>query len=90
MKLDNLTISSITRPVGNFVKRFHSIIFFSILGALLITASLVIITVINDSPAPATSGQISENFDQETIDKVEALDPTNIEKPSGRNNPFIE
>ncbi len=86
----NLDIPTIIRSLQQFIKRFHSIIFFTILGGLLITGSIFVLFVINNGPLPEVPPEFSDSFDQETIDKVEQLDPSELYKPTGRSNPFIE
>lgn len=73
-----------------FLKRFSSILFFVTLGGLVIAGALVILSVILAPVDNTARPTVNPTFDNETIQRIEALDPTNISKPSGRTNPFNE
>lgn len=90
MNIKDISLTMVLKPVQGFLKQFHGILFFIVLGGLLITAASVTLTVITSKPEATPQATIQDTFDQDTIDEVEALDPTLINKPSGRTNPFIE
>lgn len=90
MNVKDISVGAILKPITTFFKHFHGIVFFLLLGALLIAASLMTISVINSTGPGEPQATIDANFDQATIKQVEDLDPNQISQPSGRTNPFVE
>lgn len=90
MNIKDISIGAILHPITQFFKHFHGIIFFLLLGAMLIAASLMTISIINSTGPGEPKATIDATFDQETIREVENLDPDQISTPSGRINPFVE
>lgn len=90
MNIKDISIGAILQPITKFFKHFHGIIFFLLLGGMLIAASLMTISIINSTGPGEPKATIDANFDQATIDEVEKLDPNQISQPSGRTNPFVE
>lgn len=92
---NDLDLASLVQPIRNFIRRWHSIIFFVALSALIIAACYTILTIITGQPAvdpnnPDASA-VNSSFDTETMKRVEELEPNEISSPpSGRTNPFIE
>ncbi|MCB9820213.1 hypothetical protein H6796_02860 [Candidatus Nomurabacteria bacterium] len=90
------------RPVGVFFARFHYLIFFVIVGALVAIAILTIISITGGSsgpgqtvdPAAQNPTSATSGFDKETIEALDRLSAkdadTNTSLPGGRINPFVE
>jgi len=78
-------------PLRDFLHRYHTIIFFSILSVLTIAAGINVLAIISDkTQAGKTTSTISSEFDKETIDRVIKLNPSDTAEPQGRTNPFVE
>lgn len=90
MKLDNLNLTNLFRPLVSFVRRFHTLLFFLVVSSSLAIAILVLISIIALAPlsAPTSDKAINGTFDQDTIDRIER--GTTPSQPSGRQSPFVE
>jgi len=97
MKNVSLSLTPIKKALGLFLRRFHVVLFVTIIfGCLAIAILLLYTTIIASSDAkdyvPTTT---NTSFDEETLKRVEELrtrDETGSEPsfPAGRINPFIE
>lgn len=90
MKSSNLSLSSLTRPLASFVRRFHTLLFFLIVSTSLGAAILVLISIIGTSSETASSSDqtVNGSFDDATIQRIQSgTVPT---QPSGRPSPFVE
>ena len=91
MKLDNLSVSALFRPLISFVRRFHTLLFFLAVSSSLAIAILVLISIVSLSSlvAPTSDQAVNGIFDKDTIDRIEAGTTPNTQ-PTGRPSPFIE
>ena len=87
-----ISIQQITRSISQFMHRYHVLIFtIFVLGGLSVATYLLYQAT---TSAQTSSNQSPSNqFDQSTIDRINALHsanetPTPINLPSGRTNPF--
>ena len=89
--------NSFLRPAGAFFRRFHMLIFFIIVAGCLAVA----VILINDTLSTSSSDQLTTSdfnagtIDQTTLDRIQALHPSNQPVPAptlppGRVNPFAE
>lgn len=94
----DISLSLIKKSLGNFVHRFHVVIFVTLVFGGLVVVVLILNGIIIKSGEPGdyvpTSGAPS-SFDQATIDRIEQLksrtdssSPLDLSK--GRVNPFVE
>ena len=99
LKLDTTTLMASLKRVINPVKAHHALIMFVLLMSIIIYSVLsvsAIIQVNDDSEyrLTAASKNLTPNFDQETIKKVDELRQSNDNKsitlPGGRRNPFVD
>lgn len=94
MKLEAVNISAITDPISKFFHRFHTIVFFVIISAGLFVAILILLSTIavSNELSSTSSERIDGNFDQETMDRIEALESRSETSatPGERSNPFVE
>ncbi|MBP9667375.1 hypothetical protein KBD87_01020 [Candidatus Saccharibacteria bacterium] len=74
------------------MKRFHAIIFFTLLGTLLITGVFIIASITKLPENQESSSTINPNFDTKTIQRVEEMNPDVLPQPAqgSRTNPFRE
>lgn len=94
----DISLNLIKKTFGNFVHRFHVIIFVTIvLGGLAVVVLLLNSIIIRSSEpgdyVPSTGAPSS--FDQTTIDRIEQLKSrtdvgTPLDLSKGRVNPFVE
>ena len=93
MDIKSLNPTMVLKPVNNFFKRFHTIIFFVAVSIGLIVALLMIVSILNISVSTAdnASDKADATFDEQTIQKIDKLGnkPT-PSKPGARNSPFVE
>lgn len=88
---NDVTISSLTKPLVAFVKRFHTILFFLAVSGGLFVAILMLLSIItlSSSTAPSSDNAVSGSFDDQTIKLLE--DGTGPgATPKGRASPFVE
>lgn len=93
----DIDFKSTTTALGNFFQRFHSIVFFGIIGIALAVALLIVVNTLT-TPGSGSSGgqQLSSpdspsSFDQNTINTLRQSQNSNqssLSIPSGRINPF--
>lgn len=92
----SLDFAAIGTSLANFLKRFHAILYFVLVGIGIGICMITIISIINlSSQADATSEAISSTFDQKTIDRIRQLESrdntTPIDIPTNqRTNPFVD
>ena len=84
-----------SKMVVSFLKRFHLIIFFVAVVSLLVAAVFFINKTLNDSSAKQYSSSIDAGtIDRSTLERIQSLhtsdQPTSVQLPSGRTNPFAE
>lgn len=88
--------NSLLKPLGVFMRRFHLIIFFIFIVAIVAAVVLLINkTLTESSDATYTSTINAGSIDQATLDRVQALHSSNEPEaapalPQGRVNPFAE
>jgi hypothetical protein len=97
MKNISISFTSIRRVFVSFLRRFHIVLFVTIVFGCLAIAVLMLYTTIlaSGDPKDYTPNTTNTSFDEETLKRVEELktrDETASEPafPSGRINPFIE
>lgn len=88
--------SNLLRPIGDFLRRFHLIIFFVIMVACM-AAVVVLInkTLTETSDQELTSSISAGSIDQDTLVRIQALQTSDQPSvppaiPEGRVNPFAE
>jgi len=95
----DINLSSITKPISAFFKRFHVVIFavtvFGGLAIAILTLSSTLQKASDTSDLGASAPGLNTQFDQETIDKINSLHAANdnagnIDLPAGRINPLAE
>ena len=92
---NSVSISSLTKPIAAFLKRYHIVLFVLIVAGSLAVALFTLMQSVqpsSDQPPVTTS---SLRFDQSTIDAIDQLgtrDDTRgkLNLPSGRVNPLSE
>lgn len=94
----NITTNSIKTGISSFFKRYHVLIFtLFVLGGLM-TAVLLLNSVITKSGTSSDYTPTASNttFDQTTIDKIKSLrsgaesGSDDLKLNEGRTNPFVE
>lgn len=99
LKMDTTSIVKSLRRVTDPLRTHHKLVMFVLfMGVLIYTAWLVSMTIqpTDDSEyrAQIEATSITTSFDQATIKKVDELrksnDPSAIELPGGRRNPFVD
>ena len=84
------------KPLGNFIKRFHLILFFILVAGLVAAAVLLINNALTEpSQEQYTSSINAGSIDQATLERIQSLhsssQPTAAPAlPEGRINPFAE
>jgi hypothetical protein len=95
----SLDLSVISKSLSHFFGRYHSILFFLVIGAGLMACLALIINTINLSNLTDPSMAQVENttFDEDTMSRLKELDSAetsmnDFEKlfDQGRSNPFVE
>jgi hypothetical protein len=95
----SIDISNIGKSLSHFLGRYHSILFFLIIGlGLMICLTLIINTISLSNTTDPSNAQIeSTSFDEETMSRLKELDSSkastdDFEKlfDQGRSNPFVE
>ena len=95
----SLDLSSIGKSFSHFFGRYHSIIFFLVIGAgLMICLALIINTIgLSNMTDPSMAQIENTSFDEDTISRLKELDSSEVsmgdfEKmfDQGRSNPFVE
>lgn len=96
MKSD-IDFKNTTTALGNFFQRFHSIIFFGVIGIALAVALLIVVNTLttsgngNSGNQQLSSSDSSSSFDKNTINTLrQSQNPSqsSLSIPSGRINPF--
>lgn len=94
MNIELSGLGDIASRAGNFLRRFHTILFFLIVSVGLAAAILILLSIIQNSSLSTTAGTeaVNSTFDTETIKRIDTL---GTNKPSGpesgkRSNPFVE
>lgn len=91
MKKNSMTVSDLTRSLGVFLKRFHTLLFFLAVSGGLFAAIIMLLGIINLSSSVATSSDqaIDGTFDEVTIQRInQSAAPPVI--PGARSSPFVE
>ena len=89
-------LNAIPKLLGKILRRYHLVLFvIAVVGSM-----SIVILMINQSLQASTdtsdiSTQTTITFDQKTIDRVNALQPTQSQQPltlpsNQRTNPFVE
>ncbi|MES2876520.1 MAG: hypothetical protein V4678_03565 [Patescibacteria group bacterium] len=88
---NTLNTSDISRSFGDFIRRFHIILFFLVVSGGLFVAILMLLSIIALSSSTATSSDqtINGSFDDATIQRLEQ-DVGKETTPNGRSSPFVE
>lgn len=92
----SLDIKSIQSSLSQLFGRFHTIIFFLVIGISLIFCIYSLLLILNQSSVidEASVSHIDTNFDTQTIKRVDELKSSNsnsqFQLPAGRTNPFVE
>lgn len=78
-----------------FLKRFHLLLFFVAVVALLGVAVILISKTLSDTSSQQYTSSIEAGtIDQATLERIQSLhtsnQPSSIQLPSGRINPFAE
>lgn len=95
--MKNLSLSSLFKPIGNVIGRFHMTLFIVFIVAGLGAAVLFLTNILNDSStgdgytSPINAGSI----DQATLERIQELHTSQegastLRLPEGRVNPFSE
>lgn len=89
--MKDLKLSGIIGLLTQFVRRFHTIIFFLLVSTSLFVAILTLIDIIGaSSGTAATSNQtINGTFDNTTIQRINDA-TTKTVQPGSRPSPFVE
>lgn len=97
MKNVSLSLGPIKKAFTHFLRRFHVVLFVTVIFGCLALAILLLYTIILTSSEAKdyTPNTINTSFDEDTLKRVEELktrDETGSEPtfPSGRINPFVE
>jgi hypothetical protein len=86
----------VSKSFGSLLRRFHMIIFFICIVAVLAVAVIQINLILTASPSDTTytSSISTGTIDESTLNRVQALRDSNEAAtptiPEGRNNPFGE
>lgn len=91
----NIDLKALSKGLTGFLQRFHTIIFFVVLGAALATALSMVVLTLGDTGSPSDNGSdvVNGTFDEQTMQALrEEQDSINqpFKLPSGRTNPFVE
>jgi hypothetical protein len=91
MKNNSINLSDITRSIGTFFRRFHTLLFFLVVSGGLFVAILMLLGIIALSSSQATSSDQTVNgtFDEATIQRIDQ-DSAPPVTPTGRSSPFVE
>ncbi len=87
-----ITFATIKDSAAMFFHRYHIIIFFLVVSVGLLSALLVLVSIINLSATSAAgdTNQVTDSFDQDTIDRVRMLGGRSASQPGDRASPFVE
>lgn len=88
---NSINIAQITRPFTQFMRRFHTLLFFLLVSGGLFVAILMLMSIIGVSSTTASSSDttISGQFDTATIQQLKQKSVPAA--PQGkRTNPFFE
>lgn len=88
----SIDLRSIKQSIGDFFQRFHTIIFFLIVSGGLFIAILVLLQVISvsSSVAPGNQNELTSEFDEATINRLNGLGNRSQSQPGSRPSPFVE
>lgn len=95
----DISLKQSIKPVVKFVSKHHLTIFITILGALLIGALVLLLSLLASSANPDQSlvdgDRISSDFDTKTSERLDSLQNSTQIKPitfpkDSRYNPFVE
>lgn len=90
----SIDLKNIGKVFGGFFERYHTIMFFLLLGIGLAICMIMIVQIINLSSQTDMNNvtPINQNFDEATVKRLQELDTSNQNPsiPSGRVNPFVE
>lgn len=92
----SLDLKSIQSNLGQLFGRFHTIIFFLVIGISLIVCIYSLLLILNESSTidQASVSHINTDFDTQTIKRVDELKSSDsnaqFQLPAGRTNPFVE
>lgn len=88
---NNISLSGITKPLSQFIRRFHTLLFFLLVSGGLFAAILALMSIIETSSKVASTSDsaISGQFDESTIQQLKQK--STPAKPQGdRSSPFTE
>ena len=88
----SLDIRTVKEAIAVFFRRFHTLLFFLMISGGLFVAILMLLNIISISAsvAPNSDDAISGEFDQATIERVNALGGRSASQPGNRASPFVE
>lgn len=88
---NNITLSGLTKPLSQFLRRFHTLLFFLLVSGGLFVAILALMSIIETSSKVASNSDnaISGQFDQTTIQQLKQKS-TPATPQGDRSNPFAE
>lgn len=91
MKNNSISIPDITRSIGAFFRRFHTLLFFLAVSGGLFAAIVMLLGIIALSSSTATSSDqvVNGTFDEETIQRIDQ-DAVQPAAPGTRSSPFVE
>ncbi|RYF28902.1 MAG: hypothetical protein EOO17_03630 [Chloroflexi bacterium] len=95
----DISLQQSVKPIVKFISKHHLTIFITLLGALLIGALVLLLSLLTTSQttdaALVEGDRISSTFDTKTADQLNALQSSSQTKPiifpkNSRYNPFVE
>lgn len=88
---NNLNLASIFKPIEQFIRRFHNLLFFLLISFGLFIAILALMSLIGISSSTASRSDkaVSGSFDETTIKRLKD-DSSYVPQPGTRSNPFVE
>ena len=92
----SIDLKSIGNQLSRWFARFHTIIFFLIIGLSLIFCIYVLLMILNESSIvdQASANHVDTQFDTQTMNRVDQLKSSDsdapFQLPDGRTNPFVE
>lgn len=85
----DISLGDTGKKVGNFIGRYHYIIFFVlVIGGLSVAIITLSTTVSTPDTTDYTSSINDTSLDEATLGELRALERPENDQPSGRINPF--
>jgi len=92
---NDLDLKAFGKSISGFLQRFHTLLFFLMIGAAVAAALLMVILTLGNTSngTQDASNVVNGSFDETTIQALRDQENSSnqpFELPDGRTNPFVE